>query len=72
MLMIVPATKQNDPIRYSQSLMLPLDVWRASGKGLGSRAVFELEGDPAHGLVKAHLVEEVARTSSRRSELCVP
>jgi hypothetical protein len=36
------------------------------------RAQFELEGDPAHGLVNAHLVEEVARTSSRRSELCVP
>jgi hypothetical protein len=36
------------------------------------RALFELEGDPAHGVVKAHLVEEVARTSSRPSELCVP
>jgi hypothetical protein len=30
MLRSVPATKQNDPIRYSQLLMLPLDVWDVS------------------------------------------
>lgn len=58
MLMIVPATKQNDPIRYSQLLMLHLDFWRAPGQVL-DRALVELEDDPAHGLVEAHLVEEV-------------
>src|SRR5262245_5189862 len=36
MLRSVPATKQNDPIRYSQLLMLPLGIWRAQGQGLGS------------------------------------
>ena len=38
MLRSVPATKQNDPIRYSQLLMPPLDVWRALGQGLRSRS----------------------------------
>src|SRR4051794_335177 len=38
MLRSVPATKQNDPIRYSQLLMLPLDVWRIPEQGLGSRS----------------------------------
>ena len=36
--------------------MLPLDVWRED-KVL-DRALVELEGEPAHGLVEAHLAEE--------------
>ena len=43
MLRSVPATKQNDPIRYSQLLMLPLDVWRAPGQGLGQRSGLNLK-----------------------------
>jgi hypothetical protein len=41
MLMIVPATKQNDPIRYSQSLMLPLDCLACSVRERGDRAEFD-------------------------------
>jgi hypothetical protein len=49
MLMIVPATKQNDPIRYSQLLMLPLSMFGVLQDKVLDRSLVELEGDGERG-----------------------